>query len=91
MDILPALDVAIHGMIRVDGVADIAHDLLRIMVTHMGAVRDLIPILSVYSNYHLKRRDLPSEETMRKITECLGIEEPPRWYLDAANWWWQRW
>ncbi|KZT63587.1 hypothetical protein DAEQUDRAFT_733664 [Daedalea quercina L-15889] len=83
--------MAILAMICDDGVADISSDLLRVGVTHMGMVDDLVPIVAVYTNYDLKRKDLPEEETILKIQQRLGIDGPPRWYLDVARWYWQRW
>ncbi|KZT63586.1 hypothetical protein DAEQUDRAFT_815562 [Daedalea quercina L-15889] len=86
------LNTSVDEIIRTEGVADISCDLLRVSATHMGMKDDnLVYIVAVYSNYDLKRKDLPSEETISTIRERLGINEPPKWYLDVAQWYWQRW
>ncbi|KAH9927707.1 uncharacterized protein B0H18DRAFT_1210662 [Fomitopsis serialis] len=45
-------------------------------------------IISVYSNFHLLRKDLPSPEDIRKLGEAVGITAPPKWYIDSDMYDW---
>ncbi|KAH9916468.1 uncharacterized protein B0H18DRAFT_65162 [Fomitopsis serialis] len=49
---------------------------------------DELRIISVYTNYHLHRKDLPSPEDIRKLGEAVGITAPPKWYIDRDKYEW---
>ncbi|KAH9841097.1 uncharacterized protein C8Q71DRAFT_439010 [Rhodofomes roseus] len=71
--------------------AGIPSDLLKLQPTSLGSPEDFSLVVTLYSNYQLKRRDLPSEEQFNVLRQGLGIEGPPRWYLDDEDWVWSRW
>jgi len=52
---------------------------------HGGGERQII---SVYTNYHLLRKDLPSPEDIQKFGEAAGITTPPKWYIDQEKYEW---
>ncbi|EPS94826.1 hypothetical protein FOMPIDRAFT_1054758 [Fomitopsis schrenkii] len=85
------LSRALKSMIRLDGVAEIGIDFLTIKRSPVQ-MKDgrLTIIVSVYTNYDLKRVDLPSDECIEKIGQCLGMEEPPKWYVDCERWFWEK-
>ncbi|EPS94828.1 hypothetical protein FOMPIDRAFT_100849 [Fomitopsis schrenkii] len=84
------LSRALNGMIRIGGVAEIGIDFLTIKKSPVQ-MKDgrLTIIVSVYTNYDLKRVDLPSDECIEEIGQCLGMEEPPKWYADCERWHWE--
>ncbi|KAH9834493.1 uncharacterized protein C8Q71DRAFT_769178 [Rhodofomes roseus] len=46
-------------------------------------------IVSVYTNYHFLRKDLPLPEHIAAFGEAVGVEMPPRWFLDEEQYeWW---
>ncbi|TFY59180.1 hypothetical protein EVJ58_g5946 [Rhodofomes roseus] len=78
-------------MMLESGVANLPHDMLRPRITPVGADDQQRVVVAVYSNYDFTRKELPSQETMEKLGQCLGVEGPPRWYLDGLNWYWRLW
>ncbi|KAH9917514.1 uncharacterized protein B0H18DRAFT_1123594 [Fomitopsis serialis] len=80
---------ALHAMIRGDGVASINPSYLWINLSPIGMTDGSTILVSVYTNYDLKREDLPSDEMVEKIGQRLGMEGPPKWYLDGYRWCWE--
>ncbi|KZT63583.1 hypothetical protein DAEQUDRAFT_115003 [Daedalea quercina L-15889] len=91
VDVIGTLIRVLHRMIRFDGVADIDRDFLQIKASPIGEDSSGVLLVSLYTNWDLKRRDLPSDEMIEKIRLCLGIDEKPRWYLDGYYWFWDQW
>ncbi|KAH9927706.1 uncharacterized protein B0H18DRAFT_1003461 [Fomitopsis serialis] len=52
---------------------------------HGGGERQII---SVFTNYHLLRKDLPSPEDVQKFGEAVGITAQPKWYIDQEKYEW---
>jgi len=52
---------------------------------HGGGERQVI---SVYTNYHLLRKDVPSPGDIQKLGEAVGITTPPKWYIDQEKYEW---
>ncbi|KZT66637.1 hypothetical protein DAEQUDRAFT_730051 [Daedalea quercina L-15889] len=46
-------------------------------------------ILSVYTNYHFLRKDVPSPEDIQKIAKTWGMTTPPKWYIDHMEYEWR--
>ncbi|KAH9837850.1 uncharacterized protein C8Q71DRAFT_754841 [Rhodofomes roseus] len=80
---------ALLAMIIREGVADISQDYLRIQTSPVGMKEEATLLVAVYTNFDLKRADLPSDHTIEKIRQRLGMEGPPRWYLDSTYWYWE--
>jgi len=59
---------------------------LFLTLQHGGGERQLI---SVYTNYHFLRKDLPSPEDIQKFGEAVGITIPPKWYIDHDKYEWR--
>ncbi|KAH9927704.1 uncharacterized protein B0H18DRAFT_1118485 [Fomitopsis serialis] len=45
-------------------------------------------VISVYTNYHFLRKDLPSPEDIQKLGEAVGMTTPPKWYIDEYKYEW---
>ncbi|KZT63582.1 hypothetical protein DAEQUDRAFT_733658 [Daedalea quercina L-15889] len=49
-------------------------------------------LVIVYTNFDLKRVDLPSSEEIESIGNVLGVEDRPGWFLiDEQCWGWRLW
>jgi len=59
---------------------------LFLTLQHGGGERQLI---SVYTNYHLLRKDLPSPEDIQTFGDAVGITTPPKWYIDHDKYEWR--
>ncbi|KAH9917512.1 uncharacterized protein B0H18DRAFT_1123592 [Fomitopsis serialis] len=66
-------------------------DLLGLQSTLLGSMESSSLIVQVYSNFDLKRRDLPSEDEIELVRQALDLKGPPRWFLDGTDWRWSRW
>ncbi|OBZ69226.1 hypothetical protein A0H81_10938 [Grifola frondosa] len=53
----------------------------------MLKVHDNMILVSLYSNYTLC--DVAHDDVIEKLGQALGVDEPPRWYLDAIFWHWR--
>ena len=45
-------------------------------------------VLMIFTNFNLKRRDLPSVDAIECLWQALGIEETPGWFLEESQWDW---
>ncbi|EPT03232.1 hypothetical protein FOMPIDRAFT_1022549 [Fomitopsis schrenkii] len=46
-------------------------------------------IVATYSNYDLRRDDLPTVEQIKKVGEALGETDDARWYVDGDHYVWR--
>lgn len=47
-------------------------------------------IVSLFTNYELTRRSLPSQEEVKRLAEILGVKAQPKWFLDLVEMFWRR-
>jgi len=71
--------------------ASIPDTLLELRSTLLGGMECRTLVISLYTNYDLKRRDLPSDDAIELIRKALGLEGSPRWFLDGMDWRWSYW
>ena len=90
---LTEVERMINGMIAVNEQLDnvIPMDMLGIHLTVIGNQEAFDLVLTMFSNFDLKRRDLPSEGAVECIRTALGIEEAPGWFLAESQWDWELW
>lgn len=83
----------LHGMVAVneDVGRIIPGDMIGIHLTVVGNQEALDLVFTVYTNFDLKRLDLPSEDAVDTIRKALGIEEAPGWFLSESQWDWEPW
>ena len=90
---LSELERMINGMIAVN--EELGHaipmDMLGIHLTVIGNQEAFDLVLTMFSNFDLKRRDLPSEDAVERIRKALGIVEAPGWFLAESQWDWEPW
>ncbi|KZT63584.1 hypothetical protein DAEQUDRAFT_733660 [Daedalea quercina L-15889] len=66
--------------------------LVSLQITLIGPDREREKaVISIYTNFDLNRRNLPSEDTIERLRQAFGLEEPPKWYLDRFSWRWSYW
>lgn len=66
-------------------------DMLGLYLTVIGNQEKSDLVFTVYSNFDLKRLDLPSEEAVEIVRKALGVEESPAWFLPESSWDWEAW
>ncbi|EPS94856.1 hypothetical protein FOMPIDRAFT_162696 [Fomitopsis schrenkii] len=72
--------------------AKIPDDLLHLSDTVTGGWKEETTLfISLYSNFDLKRKDLPSQDAIERLQSALGVEGPPKWFLDGAEFRWCPW
>jgi len=60
--------------------------LLKLRSTLLGGMEHTTLVISLYTNFDLKRRDLPSGDAIELIRQALDLKEPPKWFLDGLDW-----
>ncbi|KAH9917506.1 uncharacterized protein B0H18DRAFT_1034413 [Fomitopsis serialis] len=66
-------------------------DFVQLEWTMLGPRDDTRLLVAVYTNFDLKREDLPDEDDVESVRAALGVEGPPRWHLAGDYWGWRHW
>ncbi|KAH9841096.1 uncharacterized protein C8Q71DRAFT_905063 [Rhodofomes roseus] len=71
--------------------ASMSDVILQVQTTLLDGMGCRTFVISMYTNYQLKRTDLPSQDGIERLQRAFGFEEPPSWFLDGLEWQWSRW
>ncbi|TFY59177.1 hypothetical protein EVJ58_g5943 [Rhodofomes roseus] len=71
--------------------ASMSDTILQVQTTPMDGAQGRTFVISMFTNYHLKRTDLPSQDGIERLQRVFGFKEPPKWLLDGVEWRWSRW
>ncbi|KAH9933799.1 uncharacterized protein B0H18DRAFT_982092 [Fomitopsis serialis] len=71
--------------------ASMSDVILQVQTTLLDGIQPRTFVVSLYTNYELKRIDLPSQDGIERLQRASNFEEPPRWFLDGLEWRWSRW
>ena len=84
---LTELEHMINGMIAVNEHLNhvVPMDMLGIHLTVIGNQDALNFVLTIFTDFNLKRRDLPSADAIECLRQALCIEEAPGWFLAESQ------